>query len=224
MTIELRALVKLLGARRADVAGVTAYTGHRGDAEVTVARLGVGPVRAAEVTERLLDRLEVDHVVVSGIAGGIDARATIGTVILPAEVLDVGTGKRYHPSPLGDIRLEGTVATVDGLDTDPDHLARLVAGGVVAVEMEASGVGRICAARGLPWTVVRVVSDRPDDGDADAPVLDTLRPDGTTDTWAALRLMATHPGRIPALIRLGRGASLASTRAARTTLDALAAR
>jgi hypothetical protein len=69
--------------------------------------------------------------------------------------------------------------------------------------------------------VVRVVSDRPDDGLTDIPVMGALRPDGSTDAKAALRLMMAKPRRIPGLVRLGRDASTAAGRAAHVTLEAL---
>jgi hypothetical protein len=51
--------------------------------------------------------------------------------------------------------------------------------------------------------------------------MEMLRPDGSTDVAAALRLLAARPRRIPRFARLGRDASMAARRAAKTTLDAL---
>ena len=222
MAMELKPIVKRLGARPSTVEGITVFGGRRGSVEIIVSQIGVGPEAAAGATRRLLDRFTVDHVVVSGIAGGIDPTSTIGKVIVPEIVLDVRTGREYHPSPLGEQPACGKVGTVDELITDPSRLARLVDQGVIALEMESTGVGSVCQDRSVPWTVVRVVSDRPDDGYTDASVLGTLRPDGSADLWAALRLMAAKPGRIPGLVRLGRDSSLAASTAARTTLEALA--
>jgi hypothetical protein len=73
----------------------------------------------------------------------------------------------------------------------------------------------------VPWTVIRVISDRPEDGLTEEPVMEMLRPDGSTDVAAALRLLAARPRRIPRFARLGRDASMAARRAAKTTLDAL---
>jgi adenosylhomocysteine nucleosidase len=222
MTMELRPVVKRLGARPSQVEGIKVFRGRQAGVDITVAQIGVGPTMASRATERLLDLIPVDHVVVSGIAGGLDPVATIGTVILPAVVLDVASGREYHPAPLGDTTLAGMIGTVDELIVDPSRLADLAERGVVALEMEATGVGSVCETRGVPWSVVRVISDRPDDGIADAPVLDALRPDGSTDIWAALRLVAARPGRIPGFVRLGRDSSMAAALAAKTTLAALA--
>jgi nucleoside phosphorylase len=221
MTIELRPVVKRLGARPSRVDGIKVFRAQRNGVDITVAQIGVGPTMAAQATKRLLDLIPVDHVVVSGIAGGLHPGATIGTVILPAVVLDVESGREYHPSPLGDAPLDGKIGTVDELIVDPTRLASLAEQGVLALEMEAAGVAAASESAGIPWSVVRVISDRPDDGLTEAPVLDALRPDGTTDVWAALRLVATRPSRIPGFVRLGRDSSMAAGKAAGATLGAL---
>lgn len=221
MSIELRAVVKPLGARPSMIDGVKVFTGRQGVVEVMTAQIGVGPEAAARSTERLLDRLVVDHVVVSGIAGGISSTATIGRVIVPEVMLDVASGQEYRTSSLGTLEREGTVGTVDELIMDPRRLAALVERGVTALEMESTAVGSVCQARGMPWTVIRVISDRPDDGLTEDAVMDVLRPDGSTDVGAALRLLVAKPSRIPRFLRLGRDASMAARRAGTTALNAL---
>ncbi len=221
MGMELRPLIKRLHGRRSEVDGVKVFEGRQRSAEVIVSQIGVGPATAAGATERLLARFAVDHVVVSGIAGGIDPSATIGSVVTPAVVLDVASGREYHPSPLGSMTAAGKIGTVDEVIVDPARLAGLVDQGVIALEMESAGVGPVCESHGVPWSVVRVISDRPDDGYTDPSVLGVLRPDGSTDLAAALKLMATKPNRVPGLMRLGRDASMAAAKAASTTLDAI---
>ena len=87
--------------------------------------------------------------------------------------------------------------------------------------MESTAVGSVCETRGVPWTVIRVISDRPDDGLTEDAVMDVLRPDGSTDVGAALRLLVAKPSRIPRFVRLGRDASMAARRAGTTALNAL---
>src|ERR1700722_15421362 len=64
MAMELRPIVKRLGARRSTAAGAKAFVGVRNSMEITVSQLGVGPTMAAQTTERLLDQFPTDHVVV----------------------------------------------------------------------------------------------------------------------------------------------------------------
>lgn len=221
MTSELRPVVRYAKARRTTVGDLTAYAGHVGEVDVTVVKIGVGPASARRVTQRALECFGADHVLVTGIAGGLHRDLTIGTVVVPEAVLDVGSGERYESSPMEGVERGGLVACADHLIMDERQLADLQALGVVAMEMESSGVAAACRDAGVGWTTFRVVSDRPDDGLTDDSIMSLLRPDGTSDVRAALRLMARHPGRIPGMVRLGRDSSMAASKAARTALRAI---
>jgi uridine phosphorylase len=174
------------------------------------------------VTARALDCFPpIDHVLVSGIAGGLHPDLTIGTVVVPEAVLDVGSGLRYESSPMEGVQRTGLVTSADHLIMDESLLAEFQRQGVVAMEMESSGVAAACQDAGVPWTTFRVISDRPDDGLTDDTIMTLLRPDGSPDVGAALRLMARHPGRVPGMLRLGRDSSMAASKAARNALGAL---
>jgi adenosylhomocysteine nucleosidase len=221
MTNELRPIVKYARAKRTRVDGLTAYTGRAGDVEVVVVQAGVGPASSRKVTERALECFPVDHVLVSGIAGGLHPDLSIGTVVVPEEVLDLASGERYTSSPMDGVQRRGLIATADHLIMDEQQLADIAGMGVVAMEMESSGVAAACLGAGVPWTTFRVISDRPDDGLTDDAIMSLLRPDGSADVAAALRLMLRHPGRIPGMVRLGRDSSMATAKAARASLGAL---
>lgn len=221
MSIELKPLVKRIGGRAVTVKGVRAFEGRYGTVDVLAAQTGVGTASAAAATEQLLDRVEVDHVAVCGIAGGILPTSTIGGVVVPEAVVEMSSGRVLRPARLGNLEPRGKVATVEELITDPTQLTGLVDEGVVAVEMESTGVARVCEERGVPWSVVRSISDRPHDGLADDGVMDLLKPDGSLDVLAAVRVMSLKPSRIPRFIRLGRDASLAARTAAATAVGAL---
>jgi adenosylhomocysteine nucleosidase len=221
MTSELRPLRRYTKARRTKLGDLTVFRAESPQLEVTLARAGVGPVSAQSVTQRALSHLEFDHVVVSGIAGGLDPHLPVGTVVVPEAVLDLRTGRRYRSSPIEGVQLSGLVATADQLITDEAKLAEILATGVAAMEMESSGVAAACEAAGVPWTTFRVVSDRPDEGLTDDAVMSLLRPDGSPDVIAALGLVAKHPSRIPSMMRLARDSTVAASKAARTALTAL---
>ena len=221
MSSELRPIVKFARARKTRAGDFSVYTGRVGPVDVVAAQLGVGPVFSRRVTERALAQFQIDHVIVSGIAGGLHPDMTIGTLVIPETVMDVSSGTLYHSAPMEGVERSGMVATSDHLIMDKGRLDELQRQGVMAMEMESSGVAAACEAAGVPWTTFRVISDRPDDGLTDDAIMSLLRPDGTSDVAAALRFMALHPKRIPGMLRLGRDSSMAASKAARSALSAL---
>ena len=191
-----------------------------------IAQLGAGPEVARRRTGQLLgafDRraIDIEHVVVTGIAGGIDGVSPIGALFVPARVIDLTTGHSYVSSRLGSIEPAETIATSGReLITDAAVLAGLLARGIRALDMETAGVAAACREHGdIPWTAFRSVSDRPEDKIVDGAVASLLRDDGSADVLGGLKMMARHPGRIPGLMRAGRE----STRAARIAAQATAA-
>lgn len=221
MTSELRPVVKYAKARRSAVANLKMFTSRVGDVDIVIAQLGVGPAASRRVTEMALSIVPVDHVLVCGIAGGLDPALTKGTVVIPEVALDLATGQRYHAAPMEGIECKGLIACADHLMTDDRQLADLHAQGVVAMEMESSGVAAACEDADVPWTTFRVIADRPDEGLTDDLIMGLLRPDGTSDVAAAARLMIRHPSRIPGMVRLALDSSMAAAKAARVALGAL---
>ncbi|MBO0730517.1 MAG: hypothetical protein J2P57_14760, partial [Acidimicrobiaceae bacterium] len=136
-------------------------------------------------------------------------------------VMDLTSGQSFGAAPMAGVTRAGIVGVTDRLITDETELAALQEQGVVALEMESSGVAAACDEVGVPWTTFRVISDRPDEGLLDDSILTFLRPDGTIDAMAGIRFLLTHPGRIPGLTRLARDSSNAASKAARTALEAL---
>jgi adenosylhomocysteine nucleosidase len=224
MPSELRPLVKKLGLRpsRAPL-GARVHEGRSGSASVVAATTGMGTAGAAEATRLMLDAGDVDHVIVVGIAGGIDDRLAIGDVIRPGVVIDGASGAEYRPQPLGqqpDPPGEGALHTSDEFIVDPERVSALRARGVIAMDMETAAVAAVCEERGCPWSVVRSISDRSSDGMADEAVFELAHADGTANLRAVARFVARHPGRVPQLVRLGRDAGVATSAAAAAAAEA----
>ena len=125
----------------------------------------------------------------------------MGELVCPEIVVDRSTEIEFRASPL--VVGVGRISSSDEFVVDPELVERMVASGVRAVDMETSAVAAVCAARGCAWSAVRVISDLVTDH-PDAAVLGLANADGSPNTVAALRFMASHPGRIPQLVRLGR--------------------
>jgi adenosylhomocysteine nucleosidase len=222
MRMELRPVVRALGAQPTVVRSTTVHRAMVGRTEANAALIGVGPEEAQRRTARILDQVPTDFVMVSGIAGGIAPGLDIGTVIVPDTVVNRASGRRFHPAALPNVEPSGTIATSSELILDSDRLARLSEDGVIALDMETAAVAEVCHARGFPWTAFRCISDRPKDGLLDDAVFGMLKPDGGANPWAAARYIATRPWRVPHLVRLGRDSTLAARRAAEAAVAACA--
>lgn len=222
MRSELRPVVRAMGGRPDRLGGFEVFVGTAGNASVTATMIGVGPEEARRSAERLLDAASFDHVVVTGIAGGIGPGVAVGDLVTPEEVEDLGTGKRYTPRPLGRHRPGGTVATTHELIVDDERIAELVRRGIVALDMETSAVAAVCEERSVPWSVFRVVSDRPEDGLLDHGVFELLEADGTVHPGRTIKYVVTRPSRVRHLARLARDAGGAARKAALATLSACA--
>lgn len=221
MRHELRPLVRPFSLRRPR-RGEGLWSGALGRIPVVATTTGIGPAAAARSALRVLDAGAVRHVVVVGIAGGIGPSVAIGDLVVPELVLDLSTGARHRPAPLGADPPRGTLATSEGLLTDQDAIARLERQGVIAIDMETAAIAAVCERRGCPWSVLRGISDRADDGSTDDAIFGMAGPDGSGDPAAVARFLLTQPWRVPQLVRLARGMRVAARRAARAAAGAIA--
>ncbi len=221
MPLELVPLTRALSLERPGADPSAARVGHLDGRPVVAVVTGMGTALATAGVERLLDGTEVERVVVVGITGAVHDETPIGTVIRPAVVVDGASGTEYRPEPLGPDPLQGVMWTSDSLITHPDTLAGLRAGGVVSLDMETAAVAAVCVRRGVPWSVVRAISDRATDGSVDEEVFRLSNQDGTPNPRAVAAYVAKHPGRIPTMARMAKGAKLATQRAAEEALAAV---
>jgi hypothetical protein len=76
-------------------------------------------------------------------------------------------------------------------------------------DMESLHIGRLAQAAGIPWCVMRGVSDSASDG-LPLDFNKCLGEDGGVRTSLVLRELARRPGALPGLIRLGMATSRAA--------------
>jgi adenosylhomocysteine nucleosidase len=214
MKSELRSVVKAFALTPAVLDGVAVHTGTVGNADIVATTTGMGTSLATSATERLLGLGEFDRVMVVGIAGGVGPSVAIGDVVIPEMVFDGADGDGYRPAPIDGPVARGSIVTSDDFIVEPDRLETFIARGVVAVDMETGSVAAVCARQGVAWSTVRAISDRAEDGDTEMPGM--ANPDGSPNAAAIAKYFARHPGRIPYLMKVGRGAMLAAKNAATT--------
>ncbi|MEY2430761.1 MAG: adenosylhomocysteine nucleosidase [Acidimicrobiaceae bacterium] len=224
MPSEMRPLVKLLGLERTGMQGGSrVYTGRCGDAEVVLTGTGVGPELAHAAAERMLEGSAFDRVIVCGIAGGLAPASLVGELVVPEEVYDGATGERFRSTPVHGVTPKGVIRMGDGDDYEFNDaaVARLVAEGVTALDMETAAIARVCGQHDLPWIAFRVISDMAGDSSLGADVLDLVDEFGTPKAWPSIKYLLTHPKQIPLMLRVGRDASAAARAAAKATIAAI---
>src|SRR5438552_2590393 len=155
---------------------------------------GMGPDRAAAWAARALGGgWRVESVLSVGLCGGLRDGLTVGDIVTPAEVL--GPDGRLWPCAgvLGPAA--GRLVTTDRVIAGPAEKRELGRRtGADVVDMEATAVAEVCAAFGVPFAAVKVVSD-PVDATL-PPELGRVCPDGRV---RAGRLLAACLRR-PALV------------------------
>lgn len=220
MPMEMRPLKRKLSLKKTVIKALEVYAGSLDDRPVVAIVTGIGSVLAGRGVERLLEIFDIEHVIVVGITGAVENETPIGTLVLPAVVVNGATGAEYRPKQLGGGKTRGTMWTSDELITDLDVISRLRANGVVALDMETAAVAEVCQRRNIPWSVFRAVSDRATEVSLDDDVFQLINRDGTFNLKMIGRFFAKHPGRLPALARVARDARLAAERAAAAAITA----
>ncbi|MDE6299935.1 MAG: 5'-methylthioadenosine/adenosylhomocysteine nucleosidase [Muribaculaceae bacterium] len=163
--------------------------GSIGMHDVAVAKCGIGKVNAAINTLLLIQSEKPDLVINSGVAGG--AGLPVGSVLIADKVAydDVwcGPGTNYGEAdgcplfftPSQDvIDLAGKICNNDNV-----HFGLICSGdkfistaeeirfirshfpGVKAVDMESASIAQTCYLSGIPFNIIRVVSDTPGEGE-----------------------------------------------------------
>lgn len=192
MPREVRPIVAALSLRPSQIGGLPCW---RGDG-LSVVVVGVGPSMALASTEQILERLDPSRVLIAGVAGAVLPTLAVGDVLFPEVVVEAASGRTLRPHASGHpVPRCGVLATVA-------RIGAPVPPGAWAVDMETAAVAQVCESRGVPWDVRRAISDTP--GSVGADVASLLRPDGSTDLPAVLRLLGRRPGAASTLARLAR--------------------
>jgi adenosylhomocysteine nucleosidase len=223
MQPELKAVVKSFGLARTSGDPVFSHAGSVGTWSVSALVTGMGPALGREATERALATGAIAHVMVVGIAGGLDPALPVGSLMVPSRVQLYPDGPEYATRPLPSRRAEGALMTTEGLFDDDDVWKPILARGFGAVDMEAAGVAEVCEARGVDWSVYRGISDRPDEHIVDQAVFGLSKPDGSADPVALAKYLARDPRRAKALAHLNKCMQTAASLAANAARDDLEA-
>ena len=180
---------------------------------------GIGADFARETAALGIAEFRPRLVVSAGYAGGLDPQLSLLDVVTADAVL-APDGTRFPAEPLGSPAV--TVATADAVVATPAAKAALFAAtGAAVVDMEAAGVAAACAAAGVRFAAVKVVTDAADHAlptDLE-PFFALDRGDDLGAVAAALTAFAKRPAVVRDLWQLGAAAKDCS-RALGARLDA----
>lgn len=174
---------------------------------------GDGPRRAASGAARFLERHRPSAVIGAGLAGALTPGLSVGDIIVSRRVRgEVGDIATPDPSLLrrglaGGGATAGTLVTVDRPIVSRAAKAVLAAtavgGEVLAADMESAAWAREASARGIPYVVVRVVSDTAEE-ELPAYLPDCIGPDGSIRRGEVARRALLAPSSWGTLLRMRR--------------------
>jgi len=172
-----------------NVAGCEFTFGNMHGREVILLRSGIGKVNAAMSTTILLEKYKPDCIINTGSAGGFHPSLNVGDAVISTEVrhhdVDVTAfGYEYGQVPqlpaafLADENLilvaesaakelenfqivKGLIVTGDSFMEDPERVAfvRSKFTDLQAVEMEAAAIAQVAYRFGVPFVIIRSLSD-----------------------------------------------------------------
>ncbi|MCZ8511380.1 5'-methylthioadenosine/adenosylhomocysteine nucleosidase [Paenibacillus filicis] len=173
-------------------AGVRFYKGiFRGQA-IVLCKSGVGKVNAAVTTQILADTFGVDAVIFTGVAGAVDPELEVGDIVVSTDCLQHDMDVTALGFPRGTIpyeevscfaaddRLRELAVSVSGdifggkvkqgrvLSGDQFIASRETVGQLrrelngACTEMEGAAVAQVCSMNGIPFVIIRSMSDKAD--------------------------------------------------------------
>lgn len=162
------------------------YTGKYENVDVVAAFSGVCKVNAAIATQIMIDRFDVTHVILTGVAGALDESLEIGDIVIADEITYHDVAREilteYHPW-MEDIYFKTDIAMVNAASNiakslelkNKCYIGRIITGEAfitenerdkliqtfepLCVDMESAGVAHVCYANSIPFIVIRSMSD-----------------------------------------------------------------
>ncbi len=193
---ELKPLVR--GWQGESRHGVNLWRRRRGENEWIAACAGMGVDAAARAFEEIEKTGTLDAAVSTGWAGALDEQFAAGRAYRVSGVVDARSGKRFRAAgPAGECWL----VTSDRVADQAEKRRLAAAHGTGLVDMEAAGVARLAAARGIPFYCLKGVTD---DFSASLPDFNRfLAANGQLRTGRLIFFEIFRPWHWPALMRLG---------------------
>lgn len=174
-------LASIVGAREERRDGRPFFVGKIGNNTVVAAATGIGKVASALTASCAISQFGVREIIMIGTAGALRSKLKLGDLFVASETIqhDLGVrdGRRAKPCPRLRSQLldwarassptgkayEGTLLTGDRACLSYRRRLRLLwafrADAPLCVDMESAAVGAAAQAAGVPFGILRIVSD-----------------------------------------------------------------
>jgi adenosylhomocysteine nucleosidase len=214
MAGELQPLVR--GWSRESRHGVDLWCSDQGESEWMAACAGAG----VDAAERAFAEIEkdgaIDLVVSTGWAGALSEEFVAGRAYPVSGVIDARTGERFA---VAGQSAECWLVTSDRVADQAEKRRLAAAYGAGLVDMEAAGVARLAAMRGLPFYCLKAVSDGMADRLPDFNGF--ISANGQFQSARFIFFALLRPWHWPALMRLGENSRKAAQAIAESLRDLL---
>jgi adenosylhomocysteine nucleosidase len=196
-------------------------------ARVALLVTGDGAVNAQARLEALLARVPAGRVLGVGVSGALTSDLGPGDLLAGERVCDEAAvlvpDEELLAAALRVGARPATLVTATRIADSPEARARLCERfqrwpGPAAVDLESTALARTAAAHGLPWAILRAISDTA--GESLPALIESSRDEsGSVRRRVLLRGLLLQPAALPTLValrwRVGRCAQVLATAAAR---------
>ena len=189
MDEELNELLPYLkNKKEIKIFNLSFYEGLISNQECILVLSGIGKVNAARACQILIDNMNVDYVINIGVAAGINKNLMIGDIVIGTKLVQhdfditsfghpkgyiTGVGQYiladnylinlFEKSTTDNVVLKkGVIASGDIFCTEPQMALKIKTKfDALCVEMEGASIAQVCFLSGIPFIVVRSISDIP---------------------------------------------------------------
>lgn len=168
------------------VAMLTFHAGVYKNVEIVALYCGVCKVNAAIAAQILIDKFEVTHIIVTGVAGAINNKLSIGDTVISTKVAYHDVAKEilteYHPwmeneffeadnkliglcKKIIDTKefsqkvFFGKIVTGEAFITDNGRKEIIDRFNPLCVDMETASIAHVCYVNGIPFIAIRSITD-----------------------------------------------------------------
>lgn len=151
-----------------------------------------------------------------GVAGALDPSLNPGDLIIPDQIIGLNNGAKntskdhliFHLGSCLDYRNGSLLGSEKLVTTAAEKLSLYKTTGAVAVDMESLSVATAACDHGLPFLVIRAISDTADQ-DLPSVTFKAIDEQGYSQLGAIIFELSKKPNELPGLIRLARNSTKA---------------